>query len=888
MNSGKRGKSLVDKLLLFICGRDLFEELRGDLEETYQWRVQHQGKRRAKLRYALDLLSALRFIPGSYIGFVSRSLLVSFLKSSFRVFLKHRLQTGLSLIGLSVGMATAIIILVYVSDELNYDRFSQSEDMYRVSFSFYRGEEMLYKTAVIGEPVAEALLNNLPQVEKAARLLDITRVWDGKNILTLENEPSKTFEEPDVYFADPEIMDLFDLKLIAGSERLNEPNTILLSKELAFKYFGGTDQAIGQVINFKSVVVKKDLLITGIYASPDFNLQVNPTALVSYSTNLKEGKNSIIPLWGANTCLTYIKTVAGTSADDLRASLDQFLDPESTSEDKPEGISSRDIFFDPVRRIHLHSDYPDEVGIVGNAQTVLILVIVACFIVFMAWINYINISTATAMKRSKEVGLRKVIGAKKGQLVLQFFTESALLNSIALVLALGMVWLIQPYFNLLVNRPLNVFAIDIDRFGPTVLGIFLLGIFFTGFYAAFSLSRQKIDQSLKGVLRGRKGLALRRGLIIFQLLFSSVLMIVSFTINEQIRYMTHSDLGLKMDDVLVLEGPTLKKTDSTHLELSQTFAFRLKRIANVAEVGIATSLPGKAILKKVAMTKENREDAEVYNLEYVYGSDFLDVLETNFIAGENFDPQIDEKQVILNVSALQKLGFDKAEDAIGETLYRSFHNGYGPAHVICGVIKDYHHESFDREIDPMVFYSSAGRFDNYYLLKLENEDVSAALPEIERAFTELFPGNPVNFYFLSDFYKRQYLDATINNRVFLYFVLVSVLIASLGLFGLTSFASLQRIKEIGVRKVFGADRSNLIFLLSKEVLILCAIGFVIAIPIAYLSIKSWLDSYAYQIQISPWLFALPILMVTLITLLSIAYNVLKAIRSSPINSLRYE
>lgn len=877
-------------LLKRFCPEKYLDEVQGDLMEVFEWRKKEKSTFSANVRLFLDVISALRFfsMPKLQFGF-STSMLYSFVRSSFRNFSKNRFQTSLNVFGLSVGMAAALFILEYVSDELNYDQFSQSEDMYRVTMSFNRGDELMYETAVIGEPIAEAMVNELPQVEKVARLLDITRIWQGKNILSLENKPAKTFEEPNVYFADPTIIDLFDIEFEYGDSRLNEPNTIVVSTELAIKYFGNVRSAVGKTIRFQSVRVKRELLITGVFKYPNFNMQVRPSALISYATNLKGDGNSVLPMWSVNSVLTYVKVRAGTNPEVLQERLADLLNKQQPIDDDNRAqMHIGSLLASPITSIHLNSTYQDEVGTVGDANAIYILVVIALFIVVMAWINYINLSTATSMKRSKEVGVRKVMGAKRIELILQFFTETFLLNSLSLVFAIGLVMLIQPLFNQFLDKSLHLLGIDFMRFGVIMAGVFFGGILISGCYAAIVLSAHGIIRALKGVSKGNAGQNLRRGLIVLQLLFSSVLIIVSLAIDQQLKFMNTADTGMDMERVLVLEGPTLRKSDSTHKQESVLLTTKLSGLANVEGVSITNTIPGKSILQSSSISRKNTQESEQHEIEIIVGSEYLDVLGTRLLAGSGFDLDLDKRQVVINASAAKLLGFDHPSNAIGQLIY-SWRFGANPqATQVTGVIEDYHHESLNKSIDPMAFYNNVGRFDNYYLLKLQSDAVTNQFDEIESIYSDVFPGNPVNYYYLGDFFNRQYVKDRLNNRILIGFVLIAIIVACLGLYGLASFSALQRTKEIGVRKVFGAKIKSLILMLSKEAILLSTIGFSLATPFAFYGISKWLDNYAFHIEISWWIFAIPMGIVFMITLLAVGQTILKAALKNPVGSLRYE
>ncbi len=896
MSNQERTPRFANFLLGIFCRSQHLDEVKGDLEENYLWRIKEKGLFKAKLRYFLDVFSAIRFMrcPRQIETAFSRSMLFSFIKSSFRNFKRNRVYTFLNLFGLALGMAAALFILEYVSDELDYDQFEQSDDMYRISQDFVKNNERLYKTAVTAAPLAPALISDLPKVEKAARLFDYTRTWEGKNIFIVPDDPEKNFIEPDAYFADPAILDLFDLKVVSGNSKLDEPNTILFSTDMARKYFGSIEEAIGQVIQFSSVKDKPSLVITGIYEHPDFNMQVRPSALVSYVTlNNEVQRQGLYQMWGVNSCLTYVKLQEGTDLKEFETDLANLLlkyNPLETQEDR-DNFRIGSLLVTPIKDLHLNSTYPDEVGAVGNATTVRILIIIAIFIVIIAWVNYINLATAHSLNRLREVGVRKVMGAKKEEIVIQFFTEAFIMNVLAFILGIGVVLLGQQMFNQFVDKALNLEEIDLLRFGLPVGVIFLFGVVLSGLYPLTILSSIGAVAALKGKSKGSWGSRSRRGLIVFQFLSSSLLIIATVAINRQLDFMTSQDKGANLNQILVLDGPTVKDSDrQLHHQKTELLISRLNELSNVLSVGVSNSIPGKSILQSQTISRENNNDSETQQYELVSGSEYLKILDLRFVAGEGFNTKSENggtREIVLSESATKKMGFPSPGDAIGELVYRWF-RGVQPSPVqVVGVVEDYHHEALDKPMDPMVFYSG-NSWDYHYLVKLQSNNSAATIAEIEKAYTDVFPANPVNYYFLDQFFERQHQSEEVNSKVFTVFAIIAILVACLGLFGLSSFMALQRTKEIGVRKVLGAGAKSVFLLLAKDLILLAALGFLLAAPLGYFGIKRWLEGFAYHISISTTLFFVPLLMILVLALLAIGPRVMKTALMNPVKSLRHE
>lgn len=883
-------------LLKLFCRKNYLEEVNGDLLEVFEWRVSSIGPRKARLRYFLDVFSALRMMKISVkVGFgFSRYMLFSFIKTAFRSFKRNRSYTALNLFGLVLGMASALFILEYVSDELNYDQFEGAENMYRISQDFVRNNERIYKTAVTTGALAPALIKDLPKVEVVARLLDYTRVWNGKNIFTLSGDSEQSFVEPEAFFADPDIIELFDLKLLLGSVKLDEPNTVLLSPDMAEKYFGSIEKAIGQTIQFSSVKDKPTLIVTGVYAYPNTNMQVSPAALVSFVTLNNEGRNGIYTMWGVNSSLTYVRLEEGSQQAVFESDLANLLLKYNPleSEEAKNGFRTGALLVTPIKDIHLNSTYEDEVGAVGNATTVRILSIIAIFIVVIAWVNYINLATAHSLNRLREVGVRKVMGAKKGEIVIQFFTEALIMNILALFLAFGTVLLGQSLFNQFVDKVLNLEGIDFIRFGKPVALTFISGVVLSGLYPLTVVSSFGTVSALKGKSRGNLGSGLRKGLIVFQFLTSSLLIIGTIAINRQLNFMTSEDKGMNLGQVLVLDGPTVKNDDrKLHAQRRELLLGNLKKLPSVRQAGVSNIIPGKSILQTNTISRENNVEAPTANYEFVTGSEYLSILNMQFIAGAGFNSSLNREEgtteVIISRSAAKGMGFSDPTESIGESVYRWYHGGVSSAALIVGVVEDYHHEALDKPIDPMIFYAG-NAWDSHYLVKLEGNNLAVAIEEIEQAYASVFPENPVNYYFLDQFYQRQYQNEEVNSNVFMAFAIIAIVVACLGLFGLSSFSALQRTKEIGVRKVLGAGVNSVFFLLAKELLLLATLGFLIATPLGYFGMGQWLDGFAYHISISSSLFFVPLVMIVLLAVLAISPKVIKIALMNPVKSLKHE
>lgn len=898
MSKNHKTPGFADWLLKVFCREDYREEIRGDLQEVFDWRVEKRGLFIARLRYCMDTLSAIRFYhPFRETTRNSHGLLLSFFKSAFRNFRRHWGYAMLNLLGLGLCIAMALLIMQHVSDELNYDRFSQSESVYRVENDYVRFGETIYESAMTFSGVAPAMIKELPEVLTVARLYNVAEDWGGSNILAHQINDEKVYQEPATYFGDKAITDLFDLELLIGTNKLDEPNTMLITRESAEKYFGSVEAAVGEVLRLNTVRFSRELVVTGVVELPDFNMQVTIAALASYPTlyTLEDGQEHYDNNWGNYSFLTYVKLKQGASPKAIEEKMAgvslKYKQGYNEKDENGKYLRTNSYTLTAVEDIHLQSGYQNEVGETGDYVSVQVLMIIAVFILVIAWVNYVNLSTARSLDRAKEVGLRKVFGARKRELVAQFFTEAFLLNSMGLVLGLIIVALVQPAYNELIGKELSMGTVNWMEYGIAGGLVFLGGTIISGLYPAFVIARYRSVEVFKGKVKsgkGATGLSLRRGLVIFQLLITSLLIIGTYAISKQLDFMHGRDLGFDKERVLILESPTVRNSADREVrsEDIRHFKEQISRIAGIDAVGTSTEIPGKGILRGIAISTVANDEDKMRAIERVLVDDyFLNILNVNFLAGQNFEPgrTYGTVPMVLNESAAVELGFSDPQAAIGQIIYEFTRE---PREVI-GVIADYHHESLDRAKDPMYFVRNDA-FDSFYAIRLKAENSSELVAQVEEEFGKVFPGNPPKYFFLDSFFDGQYRQDELNAQVFAVFALMAVLVACLGLYGLSSFAAIQRAKEVGVRKVLGASIPNLFVLFFREVFVLVVLAFIIGFPLSYFGIDRWLSNFAYRMEVSWVLFALPLLVVMMVTLLATSQQIIRVSIMNPVKSLRYE
>ncbi|MDW3196550.1 MAG: FtsX-like permease family protein [Cytophagales bacterium] len=878
-------------LLKFFCRKDYCDEVAGDLQEVYEWRLANSNRRVAQYRYFLDAFSAIRFYRGGRVtSFLSKALIFSFIKSAFRNFKRHAGYTALNVFGLAVSLSAALFILEYVSEELSYNHSSQADQLYRVSNDYYRFGGMIYESSMTFSGVGPAMQQAFPEVTEFARLYSPTLSRGGSVVLTRPDAPQINFKEHQLFFADPAYPEFFDLDITHGSNALNKPNTLMITAALAEKYFGSINSAIGQLLQYDDGQMSHGLIVKGIFEKPSFPLQVDADILVSYPTLEMYNPERFVNDWGGNAFITFVKVTENTNPVQIEESMSEltlrYKPGYLEKNEQGEYLRVNRYFLVGVTDIHLHSTYQNEVGPMGDATTIEVLKIIAIFIVIIAWINFINLSTAKSVDRAREVGVRKVMGARRLELVMQFFTEAVLISSMAILIALTLVFFGQSLFNQFVEKTLLLDSIDLQRFGLPALLIFLTGTILSGFYPALILSAHQSINALKGKSKVSSGHFLRRGLIAFQLLFSSLLIIATLAINQQLAFMNDQDMGFDMDEVLIMKGPVISESQGRDkIPKIELFKQQVMSIPGVSQVGTSTVIPGQGILRGIAISRIKESEADMKSIERVVISNgFLSAMDVTFIAGQDFNASMKGYEpIILNTSAAKALGFDDPKASLGQTLFEFTRE----ERKVVGVIQDYHHESLNRSIDPMYFVRHAA-FDSFYAIRLNRDQVSTTLAKIEQQYLTSYPGNPTEYYFLDRFFAKQYKKDEVNRKVFSAFALMAIIVSCLGLYGLSSYSALQRTKEVGVRKVLGASISGLFMLLLKEIFLLVVLGFVMAIPIAWVGIDSWLSEFAYRMQVGPLLFLLPLLLITAITLAATGSRILKVTLANPVQSLRYE
>lgn len=802
----------------------------------------------------------------------------SYLKIAWRNMQRHRAYAFINILGLSLGIAACLLILQYVSFELSYENFQVNKDrIYRVRQDRYDNGKLATEWVGGAYAVGNAFKDAIPGIEDYVKV-----VGNGRVTTDVKNQPVKIEK---VFFTTNSFFHVFTFPLVAGSTTnvLTDPYTAALSETTARRIFGTTD-VIGKRLELNR---NSNYVINAVYKDAPMNTQLRPDMLLSYATFVKMvgPDNNPDNAWLWDGCLTYLLLKPGVDPASVENKFAPIVD-KATGAKLKELNASVVYKLQPMKDIHLYSHYMGEPSQNGDGKTVYLLLGIACFIVVIAWVNYINLATARAVTRAREVGVRKAIGSQRKQLVAQFLSESALLNGLALVLALLIVVIAIPGFNKLTGQDLSFSLLAKGQFWFWLIGLFVMGVFFSGLYPAFVLSGFRPIEVLKGKLATtRRGTLLRKSLVVFQFAASLFLLIGTVTVYKQIQYMRRQELGMNIDQTLVIPPPIVG-VDSTFLQKITAFKQELEQESSVKNITVSTSIPGEAVnwnaggIKLVGADEHTQKQYRVIGVDY----DYLKTYGLKIVAGRAFSKDFgsDKHSVIFNEKAVQQLGFNKPEEAVGKKI-----DFWGEQYTIEGVAANFHQQSLHEAYEPLILRLIPD-VNGSISIKTAAADAALTIAQAKTEWAKFFPGNTFEYFFLEDHFDEQYKADQRFGQVFGIFTSLAILVACLGLFGLASFTTLQRTKEIGIRKVLGASVSNILRLLFSEFAWLLLIAFLIAAPVAWMITSNWLQGYAFRISMQWMFFVLPFITIIVIALLTVSFQSVKAALANPVKNLRTE
>ena len=801
---------------------------------------------------------------------------------ALRVVRKDKVFSFVNIFGLTVGIAACMLIFQYVFFELNYDRFHpNAEKTFRVFASTYQDSELKSQSALTPAYVAPTLKEKLTGIDQTARLIS-TRWWFDCTLAYANGNAYRIFNEGDLYYADPAILSVFGYSLLMGDVQtaLTQPHSIVLSSRVAEKYFGN-EEPLGKTLHLKGSGEDHDYIVTGVMADPAPNSHLSPTILASISTLESQA--------GFNTTdsYTYIQLTTPSELATLKNSLDKLV-----AEVAPPANGFRtELNLQPITDIHLQSFLQDDMKATGNIKSVYFLLSVAIIILVMAWINYANLATARSFTRGKEVGIRKVSGASRTQIVFQFLTETFVFNLIGIVGASALVYFMAPQFYQLVGVSIPTSYLLLGESSVAtyfILVLFLTGVFFSGFFPSVALSALNPIRIMKGkFMQGSSGFSPRKITLVFQFTCAIALTISVLIFNQQFQFMRTQNLQIDISKTLIVKAPV--NIDSAYRQKLGSFKNTLKGLAIINTISTSGSVPGHTIGWTGAITKENEKSSRDFTIN-VIDPDFIEAYQLKLLAGRNFETadfplkHFGDKlePVMVNREGLDQLGYKKAEDIIGATIFWDKNK----CHVV-GVIDNFHQESLKKSIQPMLLTANMGPTIS---LKLTSDEkrLAQSIDQIRTIWNTHFPNNAFDYSLLEDQFDQQYATDEQVARLFNFFCVLALIISALGLFGLSLFSVQQRTREISIRKVLGAPVEHLLRLLTQEYFLLILIASLVALPLSYWGIQDWLLSFAFHITPGVFFYIIPIVLISLIALLTVGVQTMKTIIRNPTESLKHE
>lgn len=799
--------------------------------------------------------------------------------SAYRNLMKRKRFSFINIFGLGIGMASALLILTYVTFEFSFDKMHPKyKDIYRVESVFHEGEVLTDEWASSSFGYGPAMKENLAGIE------DYTRVVSLLQPEQIVKYGELTLREGQVAYADPGFFRMFDFELVKGDREkcLAMPRQVVITERIARKYFQDEDP-MGKILIFNSNTGKAACEVTGVMKEMPSNSHIHFNFLISFSTLPKWLDN----YWYKHEVYTYVQLDSPERKEEIEREFPVMAEKYKTDDalkNKTWGVK-----LVPLEDIHLTPQVGYEAETKGNRSAMLALIFAAVAILIIAWINYINLTVARSMERAKEVGIRRVIGGFRKQLISQFLFEALVMNLVALALAVGLIEIILPYFNQLVGRTVSFSVWFMGFWWILLLAVFIGGIFLSGYYPALALLNRKPATLLKGkFLNSKSGDRTRQVLVVIQYTASMILLCGTLIVFAQLNFMRKQSLGVTTDQTLVVKFPGPTEGMNTKLEGMKK---AIARLPGVYKVTCSGAVPGE----EVATFLSNRRTNDALKQNRLYemlacDPDYIDAYGLQIVAGRGFSEDFgdDKDKLVVNETAVRNLGFSSNEEAIGELV--TVETADAPMQII-GVVKDYHQQALNKNYTPimLIHKDKIGWLPMRYIsIVMENSDPKQLVSEVESLWHRYFEDSSFDFFFLDQYFDHQYRQDEVFGVMIGCFTGLAIFISCLGLWVLVMFSCSTRTKEMGIRKVLGASHSNLLYQLGKGFFALILIAILIALPVAWFSMDSWLSHYAFRTDLEWWFFVLPVLLMLLISFVTVAFQTMKVILSKPARSLRYE
>ena len=808
-----------------------------------------------------------------------------------RHLLRFKLYTFVNIAGLSLGICAVVAIYIYVLDELSYDMFQEKGDrIYRVNtVTHFDGNENSYSTT--SAPLGEIAKSNIEGLDGVVRVFGRQASFQ---LIDSKRGPATTdkFREEHFFLSDPSIFKIFSFVFIKGNPEsaLKDPTSLVIDRDIAIKYFGSVEGAMGSDVLFEG---HRPLTVSGIIENYPYQSHLTIKMLAHfdhyYSEERPEIQQYLRTDWLYNPVLTYVLLKPGKNPFLVEAELNALKDRHA-DERVIKGVT---LTLQPLQDIHLHSDFAlaEEAN---NMRDVYLLSSIGLLILLLACINFINLSNVHSLKRAKEIGVRKVLGAQKSSLMVQFLSESSALVLVSFLFAFTLLAMILPLINEITTKH---FIIE-DLFSVNLMiGLYFLFVataFLTGLYPSFYATRFQPAVVLKGIQGHRytEGVLLRKSLIVFQFTVSGTLVVMGIIFLQQMDFVRHKPLGFQRDHMLTI--PLFSDTPNSILgggvdgplrSRMNTFENEVMRNSAVEAVSLSSALPGGGAVNALVQTEKIKAEDNVFIAATAVDYDFLETYKMELLAGRNFSKAFGTDHVqafIINEQAVKTFGWDSPAAAIGRPIELLNKQG-----TIVGVVKDFHFQGLQQPLRPLILEVSAGKF-TVFSLRLNANDIPGSIHWIKTKWDKLFPEMVFEYHFLDDRLDLNYGREQRMVNLMKYFSLLAIFISALGLFGLAAYINHLREKEVSIRKVLGAHASDVFYILSKDFLRLTGVAFLLAIPISYISVRHWLDTFSYKVSIGPIPFVMGGALMLITVLLTIAYEIIKSVNLNPVERLRNE
>jgi putative ABC transport system permease protein len=874
MNKSTRPPKLPLRFFRWFCHPDYREDIEGDLTERFEKRVVERGAFLAKIFFGLEVLMLLRpdiIRPFEGVHQLNHyGMLKNHLKITLRYLKSHKAFTFINLVGLTTGILVCFFALLFVEFELSYDKYHEkAENIYRLVTDLQTPNGTRLESSSL--PMAPAVAANFPEVADYARVF--------LDYMIVQSDP-QTFMREDLAYADASVFSVFTLPLVASNTAtaLDAPYDAVLSETAAFKYFGTTD-CLGKQLTLDGCT---NVYVVGVMKDMPYNSHFRTDIFLSIKLLTEIWNPGLGDNWYAFGTYAYLllqnKPDISRFNEELTSLVAQHVDAEK-------GRHSMSI--EPLTELYLHAEsrgFRTGSSVTGSISSVYILAIVALLVLSIAGFNFVNLSTALSLNRAKEISVRKVLGAAKRQLLFQFLADAVFLSLVAFALALAAFILLSPFFNQLVGKPISTNIFNHLGFVGILLALTVGVGLLAGIYPAFFLSGFDPVSGLKGKVKsGTHGHSIRKSLVVAQFFFSVMLIASTLGVYRQLHFMQDKELGYSKEQKLVLDF----YFDEHIRDNEKTVKQELLAVPGVTAVSMSSCVPGN-IDRRYNMLIPGADGAitsyvsDLYRVDF----DFIDQYKMEIVAGRGFQEELQSDvtgAVIINETAARTLGYAVPAEVVGKSFeQQNWHKG-----TVIGVVKDFHFKSLKERITPLALQIDPSR---YTLLTLDvlGNNMHDVVDRLEEKWADFGPKRPFSYYFADQAYQAQYQSEDRFGKLVLIFASIALLLSILGLLGLSALDTRQRAKEIGIRKILGASPSSLLGLLSKDFLLLVLVASVLAVPVTFLGLSSWLEGFAYRTNVEWWLFAIAIAVVIVLSTLIIASQVLKAALANPIHALRDE